>query len=159
MATAILILPRDRASGLRSGRQTAAVTAPREPAPHNPVAAVGHPVRIDLAAQGQHKREQAVAGVCTLRARIVLSETGLVRVIDLSAAERGDGADRAAVMANVLRNAEQGSPRASNQTRAAVARLFGFRSWAALWAYASHSDRRGRPDAQGHVVRDVVGWA
>lgn len=156
---AILILPRDRASGLRSGRQTAALTTPREPSPSNPVAAVGRAVRVDIVAQGAHKREKIVEADCTLRARLVLSPDGLVRVIDLQAAERGPAAERAGVMANVLRNAEQGSARARGATRAAVARLFGFRSWAQLWAFASHPDRRPRPDAQGHVVRDVVGWA
>lgn len=153
-----LLLPRDRGPAVREDRQRIALTAPR-PAGSPPLPPLGEDLQIALAAGGGRPRIKVGERRCILRAAVVITPTALVRVLDLRFHERDEHAGRAGSMANVLRQAEQACAVASPATLLQLAKLAGFRTWKALYDYNAHRDRRGRPDADGRVTREVIGWA
>ena len=151
-------LPRAHAAALRSGRQTLTLAAPRVMASGGH-AVLGGAVHLGLAASADEPAETLGQRPCILRGSLVITADALVRIIDLTFHERGEHSRQAERLAAVLRAAEQGGPYAGGQARLAVARLAGFKSWQALFDWNSHRDRRGRPDADGRVVREIIGWA
>lgn len=150
--------PRAHAAALRSGRQRLTLAAPRVQGTGGH-ARLGGPVHLGLAATADTPVEAIGARTCILRATVVITPDALVRIIDLSFHERGEHSQQAERIARVLRAAEQGGPYAGGRARLAVARLAGFKSWGDLVEWNSHRDRRGRPDADGRVTREVIGWA
>lgn len=154
-------LPREHGPAVKQGRQRLTLAAPRPDngglmAPH---AIVGDPVYIDLAPRGDKPRERAAVTTCILRAAVVITADALVRVINPRFRERDQHARSADVLARLLRNAEQGAAGDLAAARLALAKAAGFRSWKALYEWNAHRDRRGRPDADGRVTREIIGWA
>ena len=151
-------LPRAHAAAIRSGRQTLTLAAPRTSAKGGH-AVLGGVVHLGLAATAGEPAEALGQRICILRGSLVITDDALVRIIDLQFHQSGPRAAQAERLARVLQCAEQGSPYADGTTRLAVARLAGFKSWRDLFDWNSHQLRRGRPDADGRVVREIIGWA
>lgn len=153
------ILDRSHGPAVKDGRQRLTLQPPRNrptPAPH---ADLDRPVYLDLARKGDKPRERVAQAVCILRARVVITEHALVRIVDAAFRERAPHTAEAERLLRFLRAAEQGNPAAGPVARDAVAKLCGFRNWTALWKWNSHRDRRGRPDEAGQVTRELIGWA
>lgn len=154
------MFPRDRGPAIRDGRQRLTLAAPRDgvsaAAAH---AIVGDPVQLDLAPRGDKRRERAAVGRCILRAAVVITPEALVRVVNPRFRERDEYTATAETLARLLRNAENGAAGDLAAARLQLARACGFRSWKALYEWNAHRDRRGRPDADGRVTREVIGWA
>jgi hypothetical protein len=150
--TAIL-LPADRGPAVRDGRQRLAFVAPRDASPTAPLPPLGEDLQLDIAAKGPRPRSRARRSVCILRCRVVITADALVRVLDLT---HRDAAGEA--LSRLLVNAENASPHDPAAARLALARWAGFRTWKALYEYNAHRNRRGRPDADGRVTREVIGW-
>lgn len=152
------LLPRDGATPPTIPALTLA--APR--ATDHPSAAhaiIGDPVMIDLAREGALPRQRLATRRCILRARLVLDDVGVVRVIDLRYRDRDAFADEADRIARVIRNSERGmagDPVAANDQ---LAQLAGFTDFAAMFAWHSHKERRARPSHQGQVERELIAWS
>ena len=151
-------LSRTHAAALRAGRQQLTLAAPRV-AGQSGHAVLAGPVHLAIAASTHGPTETIGTRPCILRGTVVITADALVRIIDLQFHERGEHADQAERLARILRAAEQGGVYATGSTRLSVARLAGFKSWKALVEWNSHRDRRGRPDADGRVTREIIGWA
>lgn len=152
------ILDRSHGPAVKDGRQRITLAATRNTPTTAPHADLGQRVLIDLAKQGDKPRLRVAEKACVFRARLVITADALVRVTGVEFHERGPNARQAEAIERLLRAAEQGAPRADKMARDAVARLAGFRDWTRLWHWNSHRDRRGRPDADGQVTREVIGW-
>jgi hypothetical protein len=151
--TAIL-LPADRGPAVKDGRQRLAFVAPRHASPTAPLPPLGEDLQLDIAAKRDRPRSRARASVCLLRCSVVITADALVRVIGLSyRIAPGEALSR------LLANAENGAAGDLAKARLQLARAAGFRTWKALYEYNAHRDRRGRPDADGRVTREVIGWA
>ncbi|MBO9502047.1 hypothetical protein [Brevundimonas sp. A19_0] len=125
-----------------------------ERSPHSPHAEPGDTLFIDAAASGQVARRRVLETKCVFRASVVIDEHGLVRVIDPRRTIPGTG------LAYAVLAAENGTPPASlDAARKALANLAGFADWKRLWAYHTHQDRSWRPDANGQLRLQIVGWA
>lgn len=110
-------------------------------AKHKPHVAVGDVMRME--APDDRRR---LSATCALRAKVVLTPGGLLRVTDIRNAPDGEG------LANLLRAAEQGAP-AADRWREDLAGALGHASWDDL--YARERARAGRG---GKIVREVIGW-
>lgn len=146
-------LPRAHGPAVRSGRQRLTLAAPRSTA-QSGHAELGKPVQVALAATAEARGETLAVRDCILRATVVITPDALVRVIGLSyRIAPGESLSR------LLINAENGAAGDLAKARLQLAKAAGFRSWKALYAWNAHRDRRGRPDADGRVTREVIGWA
>lgn len=156
------VLPREHGPALKSGRQRLLVAAPRTDqgaVGGSPHAIVADPVMFDLAAKAPHKRERVREGVCIFRAGVVITPTGLLRVINPRWREHDQHAPQAERLARCLANAEQGSPRADAKALKALAALAGFRSWRSLYEYHADPHRAPRAGEGGEIAREIIGWA
>lgn len=146
-------LPRSHAPAIRSGRQRLTLAAPRAAA-QSGHATLGGSVQLALAATLEARAETVAVRDCILRATVIITPDALVRVIGLThRTNPGESLSR------LLINAENGAAGDLAKARLALARAAGFRSWRSLYAWNSHRDRRGRPDADGRVTRELIGWA
>lgn len=152
-------LPREHGPAVRDGRQRLTLSAPRDNSLPGGHAAVGDDVFIDLAKRGDKPRERIAARRCILRAQLVITEDALVRIIDLRLRDRDEWATEAERLKALIEAAEHGTPAATADTLLALAKLAGFRSWKSLYAFNAATARRGRPDAEGRVVRELIGWS
>jgi hypothetical protein len=153
------IFPQAHFDGLEAGRQRLAFQAPRNAGSSAPHADLGGVVRLSTGAHGGARRQILPARVCILRATVVILPDALTRVIDLRWRERDEHTDAAEQLARFVQTAEHGVGGAD--TAAALdtlARLAGFADWPALYAYNSHRDHRGRPEADSRVTRELIGW-
>lgn len=151
--------PQAHASALETYTQRLTFAAPRNAGSTNPHAELGQPVKLSTGAHGGRRRVLLPPRRCILRAQAVLTADGLLRVIDLRRIGSGRDGVSAEHLERRLLNAEHGTPYADQAARDALAVYAGFADWPALHAYASHRDHRGRPDAEGRVLREVVGWS
>ena len=153
------IFPQAHFDGLEAGRQRLAFQAPRNHGSSAPHAELGGVVRLSTGAHGGARRQILPARVCILRATVVILPDALTRVIDLRWRERDEHADAAEQLARWILAAEDGAAYAGMaDARTAVAVFAGFPDWAALYAYNSHRDHRGRPEADGRVTRELIAW-
>lgn len=152
-------LPREHGPAVRDGRQRITLAAPRDNNVPGGHAAVGDDVFVDLAKRGDKPRERVARRRCILRGQLVITEDALVRVTDLRFRDRDEWAAEAERLKRLIEAAEQGTPAATSDTLLALAKLAGFRSWKALYTFNAARDRRGRPDADGRVTRDLIGWS
>jgi len=150
--------PQAHAEALQAGRQRLAFQAPRNPGSTNPHAELGDAVHLSTGAHGGARRRILPSRVCILRATVVLLPDELSRIIDLRWRDRDVHADAAAQLARFVHAAEQGAVGDSFAARTTLAQLAGFDGWPALYAYNRHRDHRGRPDADGRVTRELIGW-
>lgn len=116
----------------------------------------GETLFIDAAASGQVARRRVLETQCVFRAEVVIDQHGLVRVLETedTAGNVGSGLTYAVLAA------ENGNPPASlDAARKKLANLAGFADWKRLWAYHTDGDRSWRPDANGQLRLQIVGWA
>lgn len=152
-------LPREHGPAVRDGRQRITLSAPRDNSVPGGHAAIGDDVFIDLAKRGDKARERVARRRCILRAQLVITEDALVRITDLRFRDRDEWAAEAERLKRLIEAAERGTPAATAETLLALAKLAGFRSWKALYTFHAATARRGRPDAEGRVVRELIGWS
>ena len=100
------------------------------------------------------KRKVLMTPACTLRARLFLGPTGVVRVLDVATAP---GNVKAQGVAMLLAQAEQGAPEAARWGDA-LAATDGFKDYAAMYAWHVANSAKAKPDAAGLVERDLIGW-
>lgn len=151
--------PRAHGPALKDGRQRMTLAAPRAQSAASHHAAVGDAVQLGLVRDADKPFTRLGERRCILRAVVVIEDSGLIRLDAVRYRERDEWTAQAERLARFLRAAEQGAPGDTAVAREAVARLCGFRSWKALWAWNNGRDRRSRPDADGRVTRELIGWA
>lgn len=137
----------DFASAVASGEKSVTLRAPRKGRSRH--ARVGDALQLSQGARTKAYRLLAETP-CILRATVVLGPTGVVRVIDATT----DKSPRAAGLAMLLNQAEQGAPEAARWSDA-LARLDGFPDYAAMWAWHSADDGALQ---DGRVTRELIGW-
>lgn len=156
------VLPREHGPAIKAGRQRLLVAAPRVDSDKpggSPHAIVADPVMLDLAAKAPHRRERVRETVCIFRAGVVITPTGLLRVLNPRWREHDAHAPQAERLARYLAAAEQGAAGADATALKAVAALAGFRSWKALYAYHADPHRAPRAGEGGEIAREIIGWA
>lgn len=140
------------AGAVGNGTKHLTMREPRaERAPH---ARVGQALQLSTGARTKAYRLLLANPVCVLRARVILGPNGVVRVLD----PVSDGGARADGIARLLAAAEQGSHDAGYWSDA-LGRLDGFADYAALYAWHRANSKKAKPDADGHMVRDLIAWA
>ncbi len=100
------------------------------------------------------KRKVLMTPACTLRARLFLGPVGVVRVLDVATAPDNVKAQGVAML---LAQAEQGAPEAPRWADA-LAAADGFKDYAAMYAWHVANSVKARPDANGLVERELIGW-
>jgi hypothetical protein len=133
--------------------------APARNGERNGHAACADDVFVDTVGANFGGRRRLRESVCIFRASVVLTAGGPARIVDPRYRERNAHTTEAEGIHWTLQAAEAGAPNAGPAANDALARLAGFRDYAALWAYVTDKDRRQPDDTPTRVQREVVGWA
>lgn len=158
------LIPETHAEAVGSGRQRALLAPPRAlmdegVAVHAPHAVVGDVVYVDLPRTRERPRRRLAQRRCILRARLVLDRDHLVRALDVRFKPQGPDADEAERIARLIAAAEHNTAQDPTPSLRALARLSGFDDWPSAYTHHASFLRRGRPDAQGRITRELVVWS
>lgn len=112
---------------------------------------VGKPVQIYVGLRSLLARKIAERR-CVLRARLILTPTGVLRVTDVTHLEA------AQALARLLEGLEQSDARATENLQK-LAALDGFEDYAAFYAFHLDTEQRHkRRTPRGRIVRDLIAW-
>jgi len=146
----------EHAPGVTKGTKLLTMREPRQPGSRH--ARLGDALQLTTLGRTKKRRVLTTAdgrpATCTLRATVVLGPNGVVRVTD---AQAGTDSIKAQGIAMLLAQAEQGSAEADRWANA-LAVLDGFPDYPALYAWHAANGARFKPDANGYVSRELIGW-
>jgi len=101
--------------------------------------------------QGRGKRSLGVTALCVLRAEVVITSAGVLRIVEPPKTFNAHGE----TLARLLAACEQGTPQAREHLPA-LARHDGFSNWGALWAW--QLENAPADDTPFDRRRMIIGW-